>query len=85
MQLRTFKALKQAVQYAYLDLELFEILQEPAFRAELTSTLIDSWFSDKTQQLEHSLAFNAVEDLQNRLLSTGGQVYQQEEIEQEDE
>ena len=37
--------LREAVEYASLDDELFNILQEPNSRAELIDTLIDTWFS----------------------------------------
>lgn len=85
VKVRNVTALNQALDYAYLDGELFAILQEAALRDELIFVLIKSWFSGKIEQLQHSFKFNAFGDLQKRLLSTGGKVYRQEEIEQEDE
>ena len=42
---KTTNKLREAVEYASLDDELFNILQEPNSRAELIDTLIDTWFS----------------------------------------
>ncbi|RUT07574.1 hypothetical protein DSM106972_018340 [Dulcicalothrix desertica PCC 7102] len=38
-------AIKQAVEYAYLDDELWQILQDSHNRSVLTQVLIDEWFS----------------------------------------
>ena len=42
---KTPKKLKEAVEYASLDSELFNLLQEPHYRAELIDTLVAAWFS----------------------------------------
>jgi putative restriction endonuclease len=47
--------------------------------------LIDSWFSDKTAQIQRSLSTNIVADLEGQLLKTGGRVYQPKDLEQEDD
>ncbi|MEA5536801.1 HNH endonuclease [Crocosphaera sp. XPORK-15E] len=85
VKVRTIKALNEAVDYAYLDPELFALLSQLTFRNQLTLVLIDSWFSDKTPQIRRSLSVDALEDLENRLLASGGKVYQRQEIEKEDE
>jgi putative restriction endonuclease len=56
-----------------------------AVRDELTYVLIDSWFSEKTEELKRSLSTDALAELSNRLLRTGGKVYRREEIEKQDE
>ncbi|PHJ59052.1 HNH endonuclease [Nostoc linckia z18] len=76
-------AIRQAVEYAYLDDELWQILQNPQERSILTHVLIDSWFSDKTQDIEQLLQVNAFAELQNQLQRSGGKVYQPEELEDE--
>ncbi len=83
VKIRTVKAIRQTVEYAYLDRELWEILQHPLSRSVLTQVLIDSWFSDKTQGIEQLLQVNAFVELQNQLRSLGGKVYQPEELEDE--
>lgn len=85
VKIRTVSALRQAVCYAYLDDELFDLLQQPTQRDELTFVLIQSWFADRTAQVQRSLQSDAFKDLQNQLLSSGGRVYQPDELQNEDE
>jgi putative restriction endonuclease len=85
IKVRNVTALRQSVDYAYLDSELFTLLLNSASRIELTAVLIESWFLSQTEQLEQSLEFNAFEELQNRLLREGGQVYQPDEVEEQDQ
>lgn len=85
IKVRNIKALKQSVQYTYLDDELFKLLQNPTSRSELTFVLLNSHFSNKTQILERSLQIDAFDELKQNLLVTGGKVYRLEEIEKEDE
>lgn len=85
VKVRSVSSLRQAVDYAYLDAELFLLLQHPESRTRLSFALINAWFSDKTEQIERSLQFNAFVDLQNQLFSTGGRVYEPLEIASEDE
>jgi putative restriction endonuclease len=84
IKVRTVGALNQAVEYAYLDPELFSLLKNPTSRNELILILIDSWFSDKTQQLQRSLSFDAFTNISDELLETGGKVYEREEVETAD-
>ena len=84
VRVRTVSGLKQAVEYVYLDPELFLLLTHPTSRNELTLILIDSWFLDKTQQIERSLSMDAFANISDELLTKGGRVYQREEIETSD-
>jgi putative restriction endonuclease len=45
--------------------------------------LIDSWFNERTQDIESLLQVNAFAELQDQLQRTGGKVYQPEELEDE--
>ncbi|MEP0859725.1 HNH endonuclease [Trichocoleus sp. DQ-U1] len=83
VKIRAVSALQQTVEYAYLDQELFELLWNPDSRATLTDILISTWFSDKTQQIEQLLQVDAFQEIQERLRSQGGKVYQPEELEDE--
>jgi putative restriction endonuclease len=55
---KTPKKLKEAVEYASLDSELFNLLQEPHYRAELIDTLIAAWFSSNKKLIEDILQVN---------------------------
>jgi putative restriction endonuclease len=46
----TNNTLRKAVEYASLDDELFNILQEPNSRAELIDTLVAAWFSSNRDE-----------------------------------
>lgn len=83
VKIRSVGLLRETVQYAYFDEELFKLLVEPSSRGELTDILIHTWFKDKTQEIERLLQVDAFGELQERLRSQGGKVYQPEELEDE--
>jgi putative restriction endonuclease len=85
VKVRTVGALRQAVECAYLDPELFALLSDPTARTALTRVLVDSWFSGQAQQLARSLGVDALGDLSGRLLAEGGKLYQPLEVAKEDE
>lgn len=84
IKVRTVSALRQAVNYVYLDPELFLLLKHPDSRHQLTLALIDSWFSDRTQQIERSLLSDAFANISDEFKITGGRVYKREEVETAD-
>jgi putative restriction endonuclease len=83
VKIRSVGLLRETVQYAYFDEELFALLVDPSSRSELTDVLIHTWFSDKTQEINRLLQVDAFGELQERLRSLGGKVYQPEELEDE--
>ncbi|WP_354635721.1 HNH endonuclease [Planktothricoides raciborskii] len=58
LQPKTTNKLKEAVEYASLDLELFELLQDNNSLQELIDTLIAVWFADYQQEIEDILRVN---------------------------
>ena len=83
IKVKTIRAIQNAVQYAYLDDELFAFLQNESTRKELVAILIQTWFSDKSHQVEQLFQTNAFEELQSRLLESGGEVYKPDVVEDE--
>ena len=83
VKIRTPHTIRQTVDYAYLDPELWGLLQNPESRSVLTSVLIDSWFANKTQQIEKLLQVNVFGELEKELRSQGGKVYDPAELEDE--
>ncbi|WP_414530482.1 HNH endonuclease [Nodularia chucula] len=83
VKIRTPSTIRETVEYAYLDEQLWQLLQNESNRTVLTHTLINSWFSDKTQDIEQLLQVNAFAELQDQLQRSGGKVYQPEELEDE--
>ncbi|MEZ2276159.1 MAG: HNH endonuclease [Microcoleus sp.] len=55
---KTINKLREAVEYANLDSELFNILAEPNSRAELIDTLVAVWFSSNRKAIEEILEVN---------------------------
>jgi putative restriction endonuclease len=58
LQPKTVNKLKQAIEYAQLDDELFDILQNEFYRKEIIDTLIAVWFSASQKELEELLQIN---------------------------
>ena len=83
VRIRTPSTIREMVEYAYLDVELWQLLQNPQDRSILTYTLIDEWFKDKTQDIESLLEVNAFTELEKNLRSQGGKVYKPEELKDE--
>ncbi|RCJ20231.1 HNH endonuclease [Nostoc sp. ATCC 43529] len=83
VKIRTPNIIRQTVEYAYLDDELWEIMQNPQERSILTNVLIDFWFIKKAQDIEQLLQVNAFAELQDQLQRSGGKVYKLEELKDE--
>lgn len=63
LQPKTINKLKAVIDNAYLDRELFDLLQNPISRQELIDTLIAAWFSANQKTIEDILKIN--QDFQN--------------------
>ncbi|MGL5080670.1 MAG: HNH endonuclease [Microcoleaceae cyanobacterium] len=82
-KIKGLKAVRNAVQYAFLDDELFELLQDQDARAILVHTLIENWFSGKTVQVDGLLKVDSLQKLQLVLREKGGEVYDTSILEDE--
>lgn len=80
----SLKALQEIISYAYLDSELFILIQDSKSRSELTNTLVSIWFLDKKQEINQLFNIDAFKDFQDRLKDTGGKVYSVEELDQDE-
>lgn len=58
LQPKTTNQLKLAVEYAYLDSELFNYLQNESSRKELIDALVAAFFSDNEDEIEEFLQIN---------------------------
>ncbi|MGF1571083.1 MAG: HNH endonuclease [Nodosilinea sp.] len=84
VKIRTLPALRSAVKYAYLDGELFALLQNPQSRTELTTILIQAWFPDRGGEIAESFKYDEFEAVQQSLFDSGGATYNVEELRDED-
>ena len=55
---KSIKQLREYVNYAYMDSELFELIQDQDSRKELVDTIISVWFSLSRNKLEDILQVN---------------------------
>lgn len=55
---KSLKRLKEVVEYASLDRELFELLQNQNYRKELTDVLIAAWFSANQKEIGDMIRIN---------------------------
>ena len=83
VKIRTSSTIRETVEYAYLDDELWELLENERDRTVLTQALISAWFSDKSQAIQPLLQVNAFAELEEKLRSQGGKIYQPQELEDE--
>jgi len=77
-------AVRQTVQYAYLDPELFNLLQEPGYRVTLLRVLINKWFSGQSSEVEQLSLIDEFELVKRQLLREGGATYKAEDLKDEE-
>jgi putative restriction endonuclease len=61
-KLKTFSAVKQAVNHAYLDEDLFDFLKDPITREILVNVLSSQWFPGKIDLIEEIFQSNTFRD-----------------------
>lgn len=84
VKIRTLPALRSAVKYAYLDDELFALLQNSQSRTELTTILIQAWFPDKGSEIAESFKYDEFEAIQQSLFDSGGATYNVDDLKDTD-
>lgn len=52
IKLKTFHEVKRAIHYAYLDEDLFDLLQEISLRDSLLSILVGHWFPGRLDEIK---------------------------------
>jgi putative restriction endonuclease len=77
-------ALRNAVSYASLDPELFELLLDSASRTQLISVLIQAWFPSQSVDLKTIYAVDEFQTIQTKLQEKGGTVYNLEDLKDEE-
>lgn len=85
VRLGSTRAIREFIQYAYFDTELFELLQDPTSREALINVLVETWFPSKKKEIERLLKIDSFQDFQNLLKEKGGVVYTVEELQDEDQ
>lgn len=83
VKLRNVRALREFIQYAYLDDELFKLLRDEIARKSLINIIVESWFLDKKKQVQQLLKIDSFQEFQDRLREQGGAVYKVEDLQDE--
>lgn len=52
IKLKTFAEVKQAINYSYLDEDLFDFLRTPKYRESLTVVLVARWFPGRFEEIK---------------------------------
>ncbi|ANV92080.1 HNH endonuclease [Picosynechococcus sp. PCC 8807] len=82
---KSVNTLTALIDYAYLDPELFALLQRMGDRSILIMTLLDEWFPNKQEQIQKLFQKDAFKEFQDRLRELGGRVYTVDDDEVKDE
>jgi putative restriction endonuclease len=82
---KSLKSLQTLILYAFLDDELFLLLQDSVSRSVLINTLVETWFSHKKEQVNELFRIDAFQEFQNKLKESGGKVYSVEDLKNEDQ
>jgi putative restriction endonuclease len=77
-------ALRNAVHYAYVDTELFDLLQQSASRVHLTQILIQAWFPNQESQVQQLYQVDEFKEIQHKLHEQGGTTYKVEDLKDEE-
>jgi len=83
VRVKTIAGLRDAVECAFLDDELFELLQNGETRRALVGALITGWFADKRDEVRELLRVNYFEEIAASYRQEGGRLYAAEEIRDE--
>ncbi len=78
--LTTLEKLKDTIQYAYFDDELFNLLTNLDSRNALIQSLVTSWFPGRNREISELFQINSFQDFQDRLREKGGRIYTTEEL-----
>ena len=81
---RGLRAVQSAVQYAWLDPELFAILQDPGQRLMLLRVLVDSWFAGRDGDVEQLSLIDEFEQVKAGLVREGGATYSVADLKDEE-
>ncbi|OKH19062.1 HNH endonuclease [[Limnothrix rosea] IAM M-220] len=82
---KSVNTLTALIDYAYLDPELFALLQRTGDRHVLIMTLLDEWFPNKQEQIQRLFQKDAFKEFQDRLRESGGRIYKIDDNEVKDE
>jgi putative restriction endonuclease len=72
---KSFRSLRDTIEYAYLDAELWELLQESIAREELRQTLLSRYFPQTRFRYQPTAGARAVQAVRRQMLEEPAAVY----------
>lgn len=85
VKLKSLTALRNAVNYAYLDDNLFNFFCDLESRNYLATTLIQEWFPEKEREYQNLNKVDAFQEIQLRLFEKGGATYNISDLEDQEQ
>lgn len=80
----SLSALRNAVRCAYLDNELFDLIEKTNSRFQLVNILIQTWFPNQNVELQKIYEIDEFQNIQLKLFEKGGAVYNIEDLKNEE-
>lgn len=80
VKLKTFAEVKRAIKFAYLDEDLFDLLQQRVPRDNLSRVLVSKWFPGKWLQIEEIKRIDQLDGELNLLVQKHSLFYPQKEV-----
>ena len=80
VKLKTFAEVKRVIKYAYLDEDLFDLLQQPVARENLLRVLVSKWFPGQIDNILEISAIDKLDDPGAKLLEKYANFYAQEDV-----
>lgn len=84
VKLKSLMALRNAVNYAYVDDDLFNFLCDSESRNYLATAIVQEWFLEKEGDFQNLYKIDAFQEFQLRLFEKGGATYSVSDLEDQE-
>jgi putative restriction endonuclease len=85
VKLKNLTALRNAVNYSYIDDELFSLFCDSESRNYLITTIVQKWFPEKEREYRNLYKIDAFQEVQLRLFEKGGATYNSSDLEDQEQ
>ena len=84
VKLKSLAALRNVVNYAYIDEELCSLLQDSESRNYLITAILQEWFPEQEREFQNLYNIDAFKEFQLRLFESGGTTYSIKDLEDQE-
>lgn len=71
VRLNRLNLLRKNIEYARLDIELFDLLKSPINRSTLVTAIVSKWFPDKVRQIQNLFQIHSFQEIRFSLRESG--------------